>query len=126
MGDFFGEGHYDEGDEEAGMTIGYQDGTIPQSYEPGRFHLFYLGVYIVTSPLQFIAFSGLRKHGGSPPLAPEGMAPDPYAYRLMHILYPPSAMLSGAGVKRIGLASIPGSQGAMELLTIPPEMTTPL
>lgn len=125
MGLFFGDGHFDDGDDDGGMTVTYQDGTLEPEYEPGRFHLFYFGVWARTDNRAIIGFSGRRRHGGTPPLAPEGVNPDPSVYRLMHVLYPPAAMLSGAGVKRLGLASIPGANG-MELFTMPPEMTTPL
>jgi len=124
---FFGQtrGHRDLLDHLAGLTGTYQDGNIPDTYECGRFHFLLFGFYGRTTSLNVMMFSGLRKHGGTPPLAPEGVQLDPSIARLMHVLYPPAAMLDSAGVKRVGLASIPGSSG-MELFTIPPEMTTPM
>ena len=124
---FFGrlDGHIDAGDDPSSLTFTYQNGPLPPSYEAGRFHLLYFGLYVRTVSMRFLAFCGLRKHGGTPPLGPNDQPIDPSACRLMHVLYPPAAMLSGAGKKRIGLASIPGPKG-MDLLTIPPEMSTPM
>jgi len=46
---FFGlsAGHTDDGDDEAGLTCMISNSRIPDDYEPGRFHLFGLGMYII-------------------------------------------------------------------------------
>jgi hypothetical protein len=124
---FFGRinGHIDEGDDAEALTFTYQNGPLPPGYEAGRFHLMYFGLYVHTVSMCFLAFCGLQKHGGTPPLGPNDQPIDPSAYRLMYVLYPPAAMLSRAEKKCIGLASIPGPNG-MQLLTISPEMSTPM
>ena len=48
---------------------------IPDAYEPGHFHLFGVGVYIVIKPKIASIFNGLSKHGGTPLIAPDGTIP---------------------------------------------------
>ena len=74
---FFGltEGHTDEGDDEAGLTCMISNSQIPEDYEPGRFHLFGTGMYVILKPKTASLFSGLGKHGGTPPIAPKGVTP---------------------------------------------------
>jgi len=64
---FFGltAGHTDEGDDEAGLTCMISSSRIPD-YEPGHFHIFGLGMYIIVKPKTAVFFSGLGKHGGTP------------------------------------------------------------
>ena len=49
---FFGlmAGHTDEGDDEAGLTCMISNSRIPDDYEPGCFHLFGVGMYIIIKP----------------------------------------------------------------------------
>jgi hypothetical protein len=91
-----------------------------EGYEWGRFHLLALGVYIVLRRFRVMNFSGLRRHGGTPPLSPPGVSPAADAYRVMTVLYPPSSMLSGAGNHAIDLATINKSNA----FSISPEMST--
>ena len=48
---FFGmaAGHMDDGDNEAGLTCIISNSHIPGDYEPGRFHLFGVGMLCGTS-----------------------------------------------------------------------------
>lgn len=43
-------------------------GDLPEDYQGGRFHILELGVYIELDGLMVITFSGLRRHGGTPPI----------------------------------------------------------
>ena len=120
---FFGqtEGHTDEGDDEAGLTCMISNSRIPEEYEPGRFHLIGAGIYIILKPKTACIFSGLNKHGGTPPIAPRGVKPSELAIRLMIILYSPKAVFSPDGGNSMPLASLPN--GAP--LNIGPEITSP-
>ena len=92
---FFGltAGHTDDGDDEAGLTCMISNSRIPDDYEPGRFHLFGVGAYITIKPKIASIFNGLSKHGGTPPIAPNGVTPSEDAIRLVIVLYPPKAIL---------------------------------
>ena len=120
---FFGQqaGHTDDGDDEAGLTCMISNSHIPEDYEPGRFHLLGAGMYIILKPKTASLFSGLQKHGGTPPIAPEGLAVLLYIVRVMIVMYCPKAALS-PGANSIPLASLPNGTP----LIIGPEITNPL
>ena len=120
---FFGmtTGHTDDGDDEGGLTCMISNSRIPDDYEPGRFHLFGIGVYVVVKPKTASIFSGLSKHGGTPPLAPDGVSVLEDASRLVIIFYCPKAILSPDG-NSIPLASLPNGTP----LILGPEITAPL
>ncbi|KAG5337039.1 hypothetical protein C0989_011043 [Termitomyces sp. Mn162] len=80
------------------------------------------GFWISLKPLLLMSFSGLFKHGGTPPLSPPGSEPKPWAYRFMSVLYPPRSMISGAGNQSIGFAALPLGN----LFELKPEMTSVL
>jgi len=105
---FFGltAGHTDEGDDEAGVTCMIVNSRIPDDYEPGRFHLFGPGMYVILKPKIASLFSGLGRHGGTPPIAPHGMAVSSDAARLVIVLYCPKVVLSSIG-NSMPLASLP-------------------
>lgn len=119
---FFGlmAGHTDEGDEEAGLTCMISNSRIPDDYEAGRFHMFGIGSYIVIKPKIASIFNGLSKHGGTPPIAPEGVKPLDDAVRLVIVFYPPKAILS-PDKSSIPLASLPNGTP----LVLGPEITAP-
>jgi len=119
---FFGltAGHTDDGDDEAGLTCMISNSRIPDTYEPGRFHLFGVGVYIVIKPKIASIFNGLSKHGGTPPIAPNGVIPLEDAARLVIVFYPPKAILS-PDKSSIPLASLPNGTP----LVLGPEITAP-
>lgn len=119
---FFGltEGHTDDGDDEAGLTCMISNSRIPEDYEPGRFHLFGMGMYIILKPKTASVFSGLAKHGGTPPIAPYGVTPSEDAIRLMIVFYCPKAALSPDGTS-MPLASLPNGTP----LILGPEITNP-
>lgn len=120
---FFGltAGHTDEGDDEAGLTCMISGSRIPDDYEPGRFHIFGLGMYVVVKPKTSTFFSGLVKHGGTPPIAPMGVVPSKDAARLMIVLYCPKAILSPSSNLVMPLASLPNGTP----LFLGPEITNP-
>lgn len=119
---FFGlmAGHTDEGDDEAGLTCMISNSRIPDDYEPGRFHLFGVGMYIIIKPKITSIFNGLSKHGGTPPIAPDGVMPLEDAVRLVIVFYPPKAILS-PDKSSIPLASLPNGSP----LVLGPEITAP-
>ena len=108
---FFGltEGHTDDGDDEAGLTCMISN-----------FHLFGAGMYVNLKPNTASIFIGLQKHGGTPPIAPKGLAPSEDAVRLMIVLYCPKAALSPDGTS-MPFASLPNGTP----LILGPEITNP-
>jgi hypothetical protein len=114
-------GHTDDGDDEGGLTCMISNSRIPEEYEPGRFHLFGSGMYTVVKPKSASLFSGLGRHGGTPPIAPFGVEVLPDATRLMIVLYCPRAALSPDGIS-MPLASLPNRTP----LLLGPEVTNPL
>lgn len=60
--------------------------------------LFELGFFVRLLPMMVISFSGLRRHGGSPPRAPRYQQVKPWAYRCVTILYPHDKVASGKGL----------------------------
>jgi len=120
---FFGMmgGHTDDGDDEAGLTCMISNSRLPENYEPGRFHIFAIGMYVIVKPKTASIFSGLGKHGGTPPIAPDGVELSPDAARLMIVFYCPKSILSPDG-NSIPFASLPNGT----TMTLGPEITAPL
>jgi len=125
MGDF-GKiaGHTDDFDTAGSFTCMVANSWLPKEYENGRFHLLGLGCYFVLESLIVMCFSGLRKHGGTPPIAPRGVEPAKDAYRFMNVCYPPKAMISVAGSYIQPLASLPSRRQQDDLLLLGPEITS--
>lgn len=119
---FFGltAGHTNDGDDEAGLTCMISNSRILDDYEPGRFHLFGLGTYVIVKPKVATIFSGLERHGGTAPIAPKGVVPSKNAARLMIVLYCPKAALSPLS-NLMPLASLPNGTP----LFLGPEITKP-
>lgn len=115
------EGHRDGLDSAGALTCMIANSRVPDDYESGRFHLLSLGLYIRLEPTTIMNFCGLNRHGGSPPISPEGENVTDDAYRLMFVCYPPQSMISGAGASIMPLASMPKG-----VLTLGPEITTHL
>ena len=69
--------HIDQKDDPGAETAMLSLVSVPpdKGYEPGRFHLLSMGLYIKLDPFKLMGFSGLRKHGGTPPLLPPGKPP---------------------------------------------------
>ena len=119
---FFGltAGHTDDGDDEAGLTCMITNSRIPDDYEPGRFHLFGIGMYIIIKPKVASIFNGLSKHGGTLPIAPDSSTIFEDAVRLVVVFYSPKAILS-PDKSSIPLASLPNGMP----LILGPEITAP-
>ncbi|KAJ7894233.1 hypothetical protein B0H14DRAFT_3657462 [Mycena olivaceomarginata] len=90
MGEF-GVPHRDKRDSPAKFTNMTMASRLPDGY--------YLG----------LNFCGLNIHGGSPPMAPEGVEVAIDAVRLTCIQYPPAAM--GDGTSHLAVAALPGGSG---------------
>ncbi|TFK58184.1 hypothetical protein BDN72DRAFT_782410, partial [Pluteus cervinus] len=116
----FGEGHRDTHDSAGGLTTMISNSRLPSTYEAGRFHLLGLGVFFLLTCLTVMTFCGLFRHGGSPPISEDSTVVND-AYRVMVVCYPPHAMLSGAGMTVLPLASA----SASSLFKLGPEITTP-
>lgn len=72
MGMKFGGAHIDQLDSPGHFTnmIGLSD--LPDGCDPGRFFVVYPGVFCTLHNFVGANFSGLRVHGGSPPIAARG------------------------------------------------------
>ncbi|TFK62993.1 hypothetical protein BDN72DRAFT_719713, partial [Pluteus cervinus] len=116
----FGAGHRDTHDSAGGLTTMISNSRLPSTYEAGRFHLLGLGVFFILTCLTVMTFCGLFRHGGSPPISIDSTVVKD-AYRVMVVCYPPHAMLSGAGMTVLPLASACASS----LFKLGPEITTP-
>lgn len=82
---------------------------IPQGWDAGRFHLLTLGIYFVLDRVDVIYFTGQLIHGGTPPLAPEGVKDIvPWAYRCVLIFYPASRIVSGSTQTYIAGSGVKG------------------
>lgn len=89
----FGDAHNDGQDSVACPTnmISHGDWS-PETY-CGRFHLLRLGLYFTLERGLNMGFHGLRRHGGTSPMAPKGVEPDPWAFRTGIIAYGTSSVI---------------------------------
>lgn len=106
---FSGGAHSDIYDSAAGLSVMAVLSDLPEgkSWEPGRFHILTLGVYVVLQPFLLVFFTGRLRHGGTAPLQPPE-DPDPlppWAYRLTAIGYPSRRIVEGD--VRHALAALP-------------------
>nr|GAT47143.1 predicted protein [Mycena chlorophos] len=100
---FFGNAHIDGQDSEGHFTHMMLDPDMPDDYAPGFFFLLAIGVFVVTKARVSVVFSGLRRHGGTPPLSPAGQAVVHWAVRIAAVTYPPTAQMNGFGRVRLGV-----------------------
>ncbi|KAJ3858851.1 hypothetical protein EV359DRAFT_87125 [Lentinula novae-zelandiae] len=98
---FFGGVHIDQADSNGGRTKILSAPDLPEGWEGGRFHLVEFGLYVELDGLIIANFSGLRLHGGTPPLAPTGAEIPAWAYRSVVVLYPQGPILDGQVVMNI-------------------------
>jgi len=65
---FFGltAGHTDDGDDEGGLTCMISSSRIPDDYEPGRFHIFGLGMYVIVKPKTAVFLGNMVEPPQSP------------------------------------------------------------
>jgi hypothetical protein len=101
-------GHIDQKDDPGAKTamLSLVSVLADEGYESGHFNLLSMGLYIKLDPFKLMGFSGLHKHGGTPPLSPPGKPPADSACRIMVIMYPPASMLSQSANHRAGFGSL--------------------
>ena len=106
---FYGAEHTDDNDSPASFSVMVVLSDLPdkRGWEPGRFHLLPLGVYVTLVPFLTVFFSGRLRHGGTAPLQPPSVnGPVPgWAYRLVAIGYPARRIVEGN--VRHALAALP-------------------
>ncbi|KAJ6448468.1 hypothetical protein C8R45DRAFT_1115238 [Mycena sanguinolenta] len=105
----FGELHRDRKDSPGRFTNMTMASELPDGYHLGRFYIPRLGVHFTLRNFDSVNFCGLNVHGGSPPMAPEGVDVAEDAIRLTLIQYPPAAMGDGTG--HLAVAALPGGNG---------------
>lgn len=93
----FGGPHHDLGDFGAGHTccLCLSDLRKSPGCEPGRLHLLGIGVWWELEYMSQLFFSGLLRHGGTPPLVPQDVELEGWEIRVNVINYPAAAAVSG-------------------------------
>lgn len=72
----FGGAHIDELDSPRHFTNMLSLSDLPPGTDPGRFFIVYPGVFCTLDNFVAMNFSGLRVHGGSPPIASKDATKD--------------------------------------------------
>ncbi|KAJ6467225.1 hypothetical protein DFH09DRAFT_1111991 [Mycena vulgaris] len=119
MGDF-GLPHRDKKDSPARFTNMTMASRLPDNYILGKFYIPRLGIHFTLRNFDSVNFCGLNRHGGSPPMAPEGETVQNDAVRITLIQYPPGAM--GDGLGHLAVAALPGGSGKETVLKMTAEM----
>ncbi|KAI0083268.1 hypothetical protein BDY19DRAFT_910728 [Irpex rosettiformis] len=116
----FGATHLDLNNASNGWSCGHSlgDTSIRPGCEPGRFHIVGLGIFVQLHYRLQVWFTGLLRHGGTPPLVPNQYPLAGWEKRVFVISYPASGILSGEA--RHAFASIPYQKTPLYL---PPEYT---
>lgn len=99
-------------------TISWPD--MPDDYEPGLFFLLFARIYIRMEKYLGVNFSGLHKHGGSAPTAPDGKVLEGWETRFVLVSYAQS--LAYTGSVRFPMYANPNNLDAMY---VTPEMNDP-
>ena len=82
---------------------------LPKGYEPGRFHLLPLGIFVELIGMPAFIFTGRIYHGGTAPLAPDGTEDiEPWAYRFVMIFYPASRIITDSTQTYMAASGIRG------------------
>ncbi|THH11569.1 hypothetical protein EW146_g7993 [Bondarzewia mesenterica] len=119
---FFGSDHLDRHDDPGGLTCAIWFSQLPLGYDPGRFHLLELGVFVKLQNIGSLYFCGLRRHGGTPSRAPKGEQPKAWAIRCLGILYPSNAMLENCMIYAVGSMLRSDANATKLLWTCGPEL----
>ena len=115
----FGGNHLDGYDATGGYTVMSNLSKEYPEIHPGYFYIFSLGICWVLLPMSSTLFSGLRWHGGSPPIYPEGYQLPVDAARLNLVAYPSFSVFEGDSLLAFG--ALPGTRN--NLFSVRPEMT---
>ncbi|KAA1479704.1 hypothetical protein DENSPDRAFT_898846 [Dentipellis sp. KUC8613] len=99
----------------------------PPHWEPARFEMASLGIFVLLEGVVSLIFSGRHKHRGTSLRRPANDPPTPWAYRLNLICYPAETVAKGDGI--VPLAAFPtpkgddgGGGGSRPYLPIGPEI----
>ncbi|KZV64958.1 hypothetical protein PENSPDRAFT_690283 [Peniophora sp. CONT] len=103
----FGGAHNDDRDQRNSYSDMLCFSDLPPGAVGGVFTLFELGFFVRLKPKMVISFSGLRRHGGSPPRLPNDGKAYPWAYRCVAILYPHDFLACGKGLMCLAASSNP-------------------
>ncbi|KAF9065742.1 hypothetical protein BDP27DRAFT_1366135 [Rhodocollybia butyracea] len=114
---FFGGIHFDKSDSPGGYTTLLANSDLPDDWKGGRFHLVEFGLYVVLDGITASTFTGLRLHGGTPPLAPAGAIIPSWAYQWVIVLYPQGATLDGRVNMNLYCEGNEDPEETIELLT---------
>lgn len=115
-----GVAHFDDKDCKGLFTTTLSWPDMPDDYKPGLFFLLFARVYIRMEKHLAFTFSGLRKHGGSAPTAPDGKDVKGWESRLVLVSYAQDLMFNKS--VRLPLFANPNNLDAMY---ITPEMHNP-
>lgn len=95
---------------------------LPDEYEPGRFHLLPLGIFVELADMPAFIFTGRIYHGGTAPLAPSGTKEVvSWAYRFVMIFYPASRIITGSTQTYMAASGIRGRGITLPYETFGPE-----
>lgn len=99
---FYGGNHNDNKDSPARFTTMTMCSRLPNNYTVSTFHIPRLGIFFTLQNFDSANFCGLNYHGGTPPIAPPGVAVAKDAVRITFISYPPEKMGDGLGHVVVG------------------------
>jgi hypothetical protein len=115
-----GAAHFDDRDCKGLFTTTVSWPDMPDDYDPGLFFLLFARVYMRMEKHSSFTFSGLHKHGGSSPTAPDGKSVEGWESRFVTVSYPQDLMFNKS--VRIPLLANPNNLDAMY---VTPEMRYP-
>ncbi|KAH8796253.1 hypothetical protein DL96DRAFT_1566182 [Flagelloscypha sp. PMI_526] len=100
---FFGDTHRDEADAVAEWSTVVVNSDYPddptweadQRYDPGKFFILGLGVYVDLSPYRTVSFFGQHAHVGTSIRAPPGVEPPKWATRFLMVHYSKDISMNG-------------------------------
>lgn len=121
MGKKFGAAHIDQLDSPGHFTNMVALSDLPVGCDPGRFYIVYPGIFCTLDNFVAVNFSGLRVHGGSPPIATR----ETTEYEMQS-----SARFIGVSYSKTGPTSAEHKMPLMQvesdkILSITPEMLRP-
>lgn len=112
---FYGGNHLDKHDSAGRFTNMTMCSRLPDDYTLSKFHVLSLGIYFTLRNFDSANFCGLNHHGGTPPIAPPGVAVAEDAYRITFISYPPEKM--GDGLGHVVVGAMPAAKDGVLKMT---------